>query len=372
MIFWVLFGYGVGQICGWKYSSSSNAVIRGLSSLHQFNAETYYRQGPAGPVLIANALSPRELEEYTDCVMSSHGSTVVDLQHQLVDKGVTNLYESTLLQATDAILLASQSNSAYLAFCENLLLCDEMASGGGRRSMIHQLPTKARESLFPDDPDWFTSYFPKHYQPNDAIIMAGIGATSTLHRDPFAWLGTNLCLEGSKVWRMIHPNKSNDDGLDAYRLESIAWGADEKEGRSLSAGWQSDKSLFRKRQHDKLPRGKDLVGLSQHEKIQWITQISHNLDLLAPDDSIPDSVTFTTMIQQEGDLLLIPADWWHQTMALEPSVAIASQRCGKFEAPHVLKHMLDWNNKDASDVEQLLQSLTPQEAVDTVLNRIEQ
>merc|ERR1712238_530856 len=99
--------------------------------------------------------------------------------------------------------------------------------------------------------------------------------------------GTNLCLDGQKVWRFIVPsslelNSSNvqgqvvvvdnndDDGcsgvtkidklLDSYRLDSIAWGnsnGNEGEGDSveekekeikplltLSAGWQSDFSLF--------------------------------------------------------------------------------------------------------------------------------
>ena len=140
----------------------------------------------------------------------------------------------------------------------------------------------------PVDLCWFRDYFPTEARPTDCVILAGEGATSTLHRDPLEWTGTNLCLDGTKVWRFVAPplaaamaaaalaedsessksalcdsNGNGDNGygdencsavavidgvLDAYRLDSIAWGdADHKNGDdplTLSAGWQSDYSLF--------------------------------------------------------------------------------------------------------------------------------
>jgi hypothetical protein len=382
-----------------------SVVVRRLTSVDEFDAAAFYKEG--APLLIANVLSAQELEECTDYLMSRHSSRMVELQHQLDNrdprtgrgKAVTNMYEVTLQKATEAIFWASQSDSAYLTFCEGLLLGEDDDDSDERQRRIRQLTTNARERLFKDDPDWFAKYFPKQYQPTDAVILAGIGATSTLHRDPFEWLGTNLCLEGSKVWRMVHPGgnvHAIDRALDAYRLESIAWDVgdddDNNNGitsttRSLSAGWQSNKSLFRHRQHDKLPRIKDLLEIMQatddddevqqqekkYEKMRYLTAMAHDTDRIAPDDSIPDdTVTYTTFVQQEGDLLLIPAPWWHQTLALEPSVAIASQRCGRAEAPHVLKHMLDWNDKSSTDIDRLLQqtTATPQAVVDLVLRRI--
>ena len=42
-----------------------------------------------------------------------------------------------------------------------------------------------------------------------------------------------------------------------------------------------------------------------------------------------------------GEMVLIPARWWHQTYALEPSVAVASQHVGRHNAGDMIAHSLD-------------------------------
>lgn len=70
--------------------------------------------------------------------------------------------------------------------------------------------------------------------------------------------------------------------------------------------------------------------------------------ILSPNLPVDVSPTVHTVIQKAGDLLLIPAHWWHQTYGFEPSVAIASQRCGTVDAERVFQHILSQKNVQSS------------------------
>jgi hypothetical protein len=252
----------------------------------------------------------------------------------------------------------------------------------------------------------FFHYFPKNVQPSDCVIIAGEGATSTLHRDPFEWTGTSLCLEGTKIWRFLAPpgavmgiknkneetnggtyyeddmedviddNNHNESGvshidklLNAYRLSSVAWDNEDDDNDEndnndenttyLSSGWQSDYSLYSSFvNHDKYPSAEEFATMDEDEKNYIIQELANNVDALQPncspqkitdgspqnhgDDDPRDVVSIWTVVQKPGDLLVIPAYWWHQTFALEPSIAIASQRCDRErDLERVIKHILD-------------------------------
>jgi hypothetical protein len=311
----------------------------------------------------------------------------------------------------------SNSKQAYLAFCEGLLQQKETPL---LSTTVQEHVTNAREHAFRNggggggdssssSHDWF-SQFPARAQPTDAVIIAGAGATSTLHRDPFEWTGTSLCLEGTKVWRFIEPPPiiiHNDDGggvksvdqqLNSYRLESIAWhdsGDDDKKAEaetttimSLSAGWQSDYSLYHSRRHDSIPSARELAELAETHPSQYdklLKELATDMDILRPCDAIAaqqNMFTIHTAIQKPGDLLLIPAHWWHQTYALEPSVAVASQRCSAFDAPRVFEHILHQVAKNSgllqvkldvsSTVSYILgKATTSQEAIDELFRIVQ-
>ena len=136
---------------------------------------------------------------------------------------------------------------AALAFCEGLLPPPGGGGEGGGRGAAEDLARTLRRAMggpfrggWGDDDhdddddndeeeeeeDWF-DHFPPEARPSDAVVLAGEGATSTLHRDPFEWTGTSLCLEGSKLWRFVLPGGGGveevDGALESYRLASVAW-----------------------------------------------------------------------------------------------------------------------------------------------------
>jgi hypothetical protein len=198
------------------------------------------------------------------------------------------------------------------------------------------------------------------------------GATSTLHRDPFEWTGTSLCLEGTKIWRFIYPPFSSeggvkvvDEALNSYRLDSVAWEEDE-ESTILSAGWQSDMNMYSVIDH-KFPDAFGWMKCEEEDACLFREELEDKTSMLSPDKDIfhalekirtnSNEPSFATAIQQAGDLLLIPAHCWHQTYAPVPSVAVASQRCSALiDGKNVVDHILNLSKKKIGVPDLLKQS----------------
>ncbi|KAL7547258.1 hypothetical protein ACHAWF_010580 [Thalassiosira exigua] len=323
----------------------------------------------ARPVLIRDIVSPEAIEALADELMAVLGDEEVQLQRKLVDcndgSRTTEIYD---IELRDSIgyMMDSNHDDSYFAFCEGLL-----PSSIEDRVNISRELRKIREAPFQGQEDWF-DYFPPEMKPTDAIIFAGAGATSTLHRDPFEWTGTSVCLEGTKIWRFILPPPKPeggvsvvDDALRSYRLDSIAWEAEGQNNHDepvvLSAGWQSDLTLYSDIE-DNFPSAHQWVTLEEANEDIFLRKMEDAgmamsrlrpcadaliaLDQIAKSNSSPGSITahpsFVTAIQQPGDLLLIPAHCWHQTYAPLPSVVVASQRCGAMaDGANVIQHMLE-------------------------------
>ena len=400
------------------------------------------------PILLSNAMSTELCEACLDILMAEAGDIVVQVQQQTHSSSCsssssrssrksvnpeslkvslsssssisTHVFPCTLHQAIDVIMTRSSSKQAYLAFCEGLLQQESKSSPcAALSSNVQQHVTSARERAFMRSGhdansdyvhDWF-SQFPTRAQQTDAVIIAGAGATSTLHRDPFEWTGTSLCLEGTKVWRFIEPPpqgaggvSSVDEQLNSYRLQSIAWhvddnddddtnvdGGEDTSSMSLSAGWQSDYSLFHSRRHESIPGARELAELAETDPMRYeklLNTLATDRNVLRPCEAVAaQNLTVHTAIQKAGDLLLIPAHWWHQTYAFEPSVAVASQRCSAFDAPRVFEHILrqvaqhssrrQQENKTLDDVSETVTSMldkasSSQEAIDELFRIVQQ
>jgi len=313
-----------------------------------------------------------------DTIVQELGGSIVDLQRKtkIVDEDdrtsiQTQLMECELEEAF-GYMMESHHQDAFFCFCEGIM--EERKSLEGVKGMLHQ----AKERLFgvvagrEEEDDMHTAkkrdlfeYFPNDTKPSDCVVVAGEGATSTLHRDPFTWTGTSLCLEGTKIWRFIAPPgavnalntpklQSNsgvhlvDDAVKSYRLPSVAWDDDV----FLSSGWQSDMNLYSSRS-DAVPSAEEFALLEEtnlDQKNNEMNDIAHRLDQLTPSIDFPSRfgdedkspLTIWTVVQKPGDMLVIPAYWWHQTYALEPSVAIASQRSGdERDTKRVISHIFE-------------------------------
>ncbi|KAL3773351.1 hypothetical protein ACHAWO_011000 [Cyclotella atomus] len=323
------------------------------------------------PIMIRDIASPAVMEELVDGLMEACGNELVSLQHKqkLNGDSSTDIYEVTLQESID-FMMNSNHYDSYFAFCEGLLSTVEGAPSDSIVKLSKSFE-RIRDKPFPDQENWF-DFFPSNVKPTDAIILAGAGATSTLHRDPFEWTGTSLCLEGTKIWRFIYPPLSSeggvkvvDDALDSYRLDSVAWEEDE-DSTILSAGWQSDMSLYAI-VDDKFPDAFSWMQCEEEDASLFREKLEEKTSMLSPGvDALhalerihgnSNEASFATAIQQTGDLLLIPAHCWHQTYAPVPSVAVASQRCSALvDGKNVVDHILNLSKKKNSVPDLLKQS----------------
>ena len=131
----------------------------------------------------------------------------------------------------------SSSTAAASSHAEPHFLFDEALLDGDLRDAA----IAPQRAIFEGEESWLDA-FPAERRPADAcVVCAGAGARSPLHRDPYDWTGTSLCLEGSKVWRFLLDVDEAD--LEAYKLPSEAFGDD-------SAGTQSDIDLYCVREGD--------------------------------------------------------------------------------------------------------------------------
>jgi len=143
-------------------------------------------------------------------------------------------------QFLDCVFESTQ-DGAFFLFDEQILVDPSLSH---LRAQVALPKTYFLQNLF--------DTFPEDLRPKDScLVVGGEGAHSTLHADPFDWMGTNYCLEGSKLWLFIAPDELVASAIDAYRVEPNAWAdEDDCEGSlnaqrpEIAAGWQSDMNIY--------------------------------------------------------------------------------------------------------------------------------
>ena len=359
-------------LVGFVKAFSTSVTQPIFEPIERMTVETYRKARTEGdpklldrPILVEQALSVEACDDICSELVNLAGTAEIHVQQKLANEIL--FHECSLMEAFD-VMMGSLPGNSFFSFVEGLLEQTGADESGSRMYRRVQEPlTRAREALYTngrDSVNWF-DYFPDGAKPTDCVILAGQGATSTFHRDPFEWTGCSLCLEGRKIWRFVRPIetarqeqddstslemesvKRVDEFLQAYRLESIAWDAgDSSNTMLLSAGWQSDMSLYHN-VDENIPSAKELSSMDVVESNSLLDDLATSPSLLCPNIPMQKKDTeqsvsgFYSTVQRQGDLLLIPAHWYHQTYAPEPSLAVASQRCGaSLDAKRVFRHVL--------------------------------
>lgn len=331
-------------------SSSRQQALVPRITLEEFLAAP--KRFKALPIIIRDIVSPDVIESLADELMRTLGDEEIQMQHKVKNddgKTTTEIYDISLSESVE-YMMDSQHDDSFFAFVEGLLPSSTTAK-------LHKKLTDIRDAPYPHQENWF-DYFPESIRPTDAIVLAGEGSTSTLHRDPFEWTGTSLCLEGVKIWRFIPTPATAEGGvanvdkeLHSYRLDSIAWEGEDNQQTDplvLSAGWQSDMTLYDSIYED-FPDAFEWATMEEVNNVLFQNEIisqSSDSSRLRLSSEAADALknigeAIVTATQFAGDLLLIPAHCWHQTYAPLPSIAVASQRCGISDGAKVVQHVMD-------------------------------
>jgi hypothetical protein len=323
------------------------------------------------PVILTNVFDVIN-EKWTNELLSSLGEKDIEYDVRHSSSGDIDSYEATLNEFVSSLSDNSDHEENMYLMNEDLLRNETKLKDFMRDSV----------SLFGED---LFQYFPKDIRPYQALIIGGVGARSFLHSDPYEWMGTNYLLEGKKLWTFFTPDVPASL-FGARRNAPDAWG-----DYNISAGWVSDLDLYKykqkivlgalanneMRQLDKkegsVSKSKDKSG--GLEKLTCSTLTNKWLQTAISDEdtstnaennlAIPiflsgvDEVDYCKdprlaagamqLIQEEGDLIIIPPYFWHQVYHLEPSIAVASQYVNDVGKERVFNHILKWCSSKVSE-----------------------
>jgi hypothetical protein len=197
----------------------------------------------------------------------------------------------------------------------------------------HRSNTLASRVTFPehfgvdyfDTPGWFANNASKNQvyasPTKRAFCVGGKGARSSLHVDMYNWTGWNALVVGSKRWRFLPPSTSPDTTY-SYRNPNK---------RGFIAGYKSAATLFHS-------QGKCVV-----------------VPLAFP--NLRHAVVYET-IQKPGEVVMIPPGWWHETLHLGFTTAIASQFANAQNIDGILQELRRWNTPHTSCLGQSYNELT--------------
>ena len=168
----------------------------------------------------------------------------------------------------------------------------------------------------------FMPLFSWHVPISDTLVIAGEGASCQLQRHPYPKY--ILGLAGNSLWRLLPPEQ--DFPSESMLLE--AW-----DGFHISIGEQVAQQrggeLFELRHKDVQGRDGDFedekMVFMDEEKFDYFQHLAEKDHFLRPSLAVDEEWISTVLL--DGDLLVIPSNWWYQSYNMEMSISLESQRC---------------------------------------------
>ena len=206
-------------------------------------------------------------------------------------------------------------------------------SSPGSTCSTDQLPLHdLLESLF--DVEDFMPLFSWHVPITDTLVIAGEGASCRLQRHPYPKYC--LGLAGNSLWRLLPPEQH----FPSESILSQAW-----DGFFLSIGEQVSQQrgggLFELRHKDVEGHDDDFddekMAFMDGEKFAYFQHLAEIDRMLRPSIAVDEEWISTVLL--DGDLLVIPPNWWYQSYNMEMSISLESQRCHDVSA--FVRHIVE-------------------------------
>lgn len=317
------------------------------------------------PCVCLNAFGGLDNDQWTEAMVEKLGSTMIEYDSRDYSDDGTGVsldtFECTLSEYLNELDTGSDHFYSMYFISEDIMQLEEARQLSSSLQLV--------EDVFGYD---IFQHFPESIRPEKALIIGGVGSRSFLHADPYEWTGWNYCFEGAKLWTFFPPETDSEDGgkfFKTRRSQTTAWGE-----YNIAAGWQSDIDLYHRvlAADDKdgatSPLNKHweavyAAGVASGEKVfrpprfassdpileavedLWPLD-AENVDIDgSEEDEMPSLVNGAVQIvQQPGELVVIPPGWLHQVYSLTPSVAVSGQYFNQNNKEKVVRHTIDWCN----------------------------
>jgi hypothetical protein len=313
--------------------------VDGAMYMNRMSVSDYQASSPSllnEPVVIESALDWRQCQYWWKHILTR--SLYEDVT---VDRGGEQASVS-LKKATQLVMEeSSHQNPIYV-------------SSPGSSCSTDQLPLYDLLASFFDLPDWMP-LFSLHAPITDTLVLAGEGASCQLQRHPYTTF--SLGVVGNQLWRLLPPKEMEG----SKSIDSTAW-----DGFAFSTGECVPSGELFGLLHNDLEDEETYEGMDDGKFFEY-QHLAEKGHMLRPNLAIDEEWISTVVL--DGDVLIIPPNWWYQSYGVERSVTLTSQRCHNLS--EFLQHVVQSSKVKPAANSELLQ-MTHYDSVDAAKHTIDE